>query len=353
MEDNQINSKNIEITRIETKNSLKNSILKTKSSTAVKMKQIKNKRMKTTKNSNLTSLTIDKIYFKTISNKENSSSKKYVSNYVSINKSFLLEAYEKSLTILFDALKLYMKHDLLFFNKLKINFIKNVHNFYQKNKNKLSIIIKTNKSEPASNSKIFTNKKYDSYTGLNNCNNKSYIKPIFGLSNNLGKESSKNNISKSNIELNNKKYNIENKMSLCALMKNKTRTIRPKNNINNIIKNDCNISMLKKFLEFNKNIKNKRNKIVKKNFNNKTDKDINNNYNNKNNISDNIMKINNKIYCNKTINKIPNEVLDKEQKIIEDNDLIIFIKNSLDDNLKNFFDFSYKSFLNEESEREV
>ena len=56
---------------------------------------------------------------------------------------------------------------------------------------------------------------------------------------------------------------------------------------------------------------------------------------------------------NKTINKIPNEVLDKEQKIIEDNDLIIFIKNSLDDNLKNFFDFSYKSFLNEESEREV
>ena len=91
---------------------------------------------------------------------------------------------------------------------------------------KLSIIIKTNKSEPASNSKIFTNKKYDSYTGLNNCSNKSYIKPIFGLSNNLGKESSKNNISKSNIELNNKKYNIENKMSLCALIKNKKVSIR-------------------------------------------------------------------------------------------------------------------------------
>ena len=51
------------------------------------------------------------------------------------------------------------------------------------------------------------------------------------------------------------------------------------------------------------------------------------------------------------INKIP-DAIEKSDEETKDNYLIACIKNSLDDNLKNMFDFSYQSFLNKESERE-
>ena len=51
------------------------------------------------------------------------------------------------------------------------------------------------------------------------------------------------------------------------------------------------------------------------------------------------------------INKIP-DAIEKSDEETKDNYLIACIKNSLDDNLKNMFDFSYQSFLNKDSERE-
>ena len=61
---------------------------------------------------------------------------KNISSYISINKAMLLSAYEESLLILFNNLKIYMKNDISYFYKLKQNFIKNVQIFYQRNKNK-------------------------------------------------------------------------------------------------------------------------------------------------------------------------------------------------------------------------
>ena len=62
------------------------------------------------------------------SKRESTNFIKNISNYITINKSLLLSSYEKSILILFDNLKSYMKNDLIYFNKLKENFIKNVQN---------------------------------------------------------------------------------------------------------------------------------------------------------------------------------------------------------------------------------
>ena len=151
----------------------------------------------------------------TISNTDNANFIKNISNYISFNKSILLSAYEESLLILFDSLKSYMKNDLLFFNSLKETFIKNVQNFYQKNKNNFSFFSKDNKNKNKIKNEEIKIDNYASYkTNLNNNKiisnsnsafhkknkshiNKSISKIISALSNNA--------INKSNISNHNSK----------------------------------------------------------------------------------------------------------------------------------------------------
>ena len=157
---------------------------------------------------------------------------------------------------------------------------------------------------------------------------------------------------------NNKKINkMTHKKSLFSLTKESNETLMQNNTVKNKQKKDLNFSILKYFIEFNKNVRNKRTKTEKRNFSDKTvDKEINwvNNKNkNFNNYTTNINNnINNNIYYNKIINKMPNDNNKNDDEKNKDINLIACIKNSLDDNLKNMFDFSYQSFLNKESERE-
>ena len=128
----------------------------------------------------------------------------------------------------------------------------------------------------------------------------------------------------------------------------------PNNTVKNIVKKDYNLSILKSFIEFNRNVRNKKAKTNENKIINKTNPDSYNNQNNANNNITNINNINNNIYYNKIINNIqniPNDIV-KNDETSKENNLIACIKNSLDDNLKNMFDFSYQSFLNKESERE-
>ena len=351
MKANNKNFKNIENNNI--RNQIKSNLINNIPNTQVKnnnsKKQIKNKRAInyfTINNNN------QNYNSKTINIKENIFSGKKIFDHISINNSLLLAAYENSLLILFDSLKSYMKNDLQFFNNLKESFIntlfsnyikiiiknsikfKNVQNFYQKNKFKLSKIIPNTKNNTF-------HKKNNSH--LNFIINQSSRKTLLCLSNNsLSKSNTSIQTLNNNLPQNNtnKKINrITHKKSLYTLMKGSNRTPSSNNAIKNLIKKDYNynLSILKSFIEFNKN---NRTKTKKNDFGNKTNQDIN--------------KINNysqNINSNEIINKIPN-VIEKNEEETKDNNLIACIKNSLDDNLKNMFDFSYQSFLNKESERE-
>ena len=333
MKANNKNFKNIENNNI--RNQIKSNLINNIPNTQVKnnnsKKQIKNKRATnyfTINNNN------QNYNSKTINIKENIFSGKKIFDHISINNSLLLTAYENSLLILFDSLKSYMKNDLQFFNNLKESFIKNVQNFYKKNKFKLSKII------PNTKNNSFHKKNY---SHVNFIINQSSRKTLLCLSNNsLSKSNTSIQALNNNLPQNNtnKKINrITHKKSLYTLMKGSNRTPSSNNAIKNLIKKDYNynLSILKSFIEFNKN---NRTKTKKNDFGNKTNQDIN--------------KINNysqNINSNEIINKIPN-VIEKNEEETKDNNLIACIKNSLDDNLKNMFDFSYQSFLNKESERE-
>ena len=327
-----------------------------------------------------------------ISNKGNNNLIKNVSNYIYLNKSILLSAYEESLTILFDNLKNYMKNDILYYNTLKDNFIKNVKNIYQKNKNNFSFISTNNKNitkkEEIKIDNYFSSKTYKKNNKMktNSENafhkkNKSHInKSISKIISNISNNSiNKSNISIQNIKsnknlrkediskINKKKESINNKNSLYSLIKASKRHLISNSPIKDKIKKNYKCSMLNNFINFNKKTKKKHSSNNQNYSRFKSEimtngKDINNQLIKKNNstnlkyidkkefnnyISNNI---NNNIYCNNIINKIP-DTINKEKYEIN-NDLINCIKNTLDENLKGIFDFAYESFLNKESERE-
>ena len=346
-------------TQFSKNNAKMNLIPKSNSKNNINTKIIKNKRANNyfniyNKNINCNS--------KTISNQEYKSSLKKNSNYITINKSLLLSAYENSLLILFNTLKLYMKNDVQFFNKIKDNFIKNVQNYYQENKKKLSIIIPNNKNiskknHTKSNSKIAVHKANNSY--MNHPSNKFSSHLLANNSINKSNNSiqtSVTNLKKRNNELCDKKINtVIHKKSLCSLKK-ATKPLMSSNQIKNLIKKDYNLSsILKNYFENNKKTRNINSSNNKKSFNK----------NNKLEENEKNEEIKNKeIICNKNIiencnfninNNIINNIDNNEKKEIKNEknkDLITSIKNSLDENLKKFFDFSYESFLNKETERE-
>ena len=358
-----------------------NNIPKIKTKKDIKIKpKIINKRSNNQINININNQNDN---YKTIANKENTNNIKRISNYISINKSILLSAYEESLLILFETLKAYMKNDIIYFNKIKENFIKNVQNFYQKNKNNFSTIISgykncyknnevkidnyynyksnNNKCKSNTNSKKRFHKKNKSHL------NKSISKILSGLSNNsISRQNS--NINK-NLEIpkNSKKNKtITHKKSLYSLIRG-NKPLISNSPIKDIIKKNYKFSILNNFADFNKKLKkncfipaqngktftsemsNNGNMSIKNKddkISNSHNKDIGDNY--ITNINNNI---NNNIYYNNIISPIPDTL--KNDNYALNKDLITCIKNNLDENLKGIFDFSYESFLNKESEREI
>ena len=297
-----------------------------------------------------------------------------ISKYISINKSLLLSAYEKSILILFENLKSYMKNDLKFFNELKENFIKNVQDFYQKKKYEFSTIpnkmkeeikidnyinyktsININKNsriKSKSNSNITFHKK--NKTHFNN----SMRKFFSGLSYN---SINKSNASIKTLSINNKSKIINNaqknkeithKNSLYSLIKSDKQLIS-NSPIKEITKNNYKFSILNNFIDLKKKNKINSSESTQNGYTIKSEKSNNCSFN-KNDVNNYITNlhnnIHNNIYYNKIISQIPNKT--NSEKYVLSNDLITRIKNSLDENLKGIFDFSYESFLNKETERE-
>lgn len=326
--------------------------------------------------------------FKQFNNNKNNNIINDISKYISINKSLLLLAYEKSILILFENLKLYMKNNLKCFNELKENFIKNVQDIYQKRKKEFSIPNKmkeeikidnyinyktsNNKNsriKTKSNSNITFHKKNKSHY------NNSMRKFFSGLSYN---SINKSNTSIKNSSINNnkiindvKKRNaITHKKSLYSLNKSDKELIS-NSPIKEIAKNNYKYSILNNFIDLKRINKINSSEATQNGYTIKLEKsnngrDIYKNEEEEKNIKENCIfsnnndmnnyitnihnNIHNNIYYNKIISQIPNKT--NSEKYILSNDLITRIKNSLDENLKGIFDFSYESFLNKETERE-
>ena len=255
MKANNKNFKNIENNNI--RNQIKSNLINNIPNTQVKnnnsKKQIKNKRATnylTINNNN------QNYNSKTINIKENIFSGKKIFDHISINNSLLLTAYENSLLILFDSLKSYMKNDLQFFNNLKENFIKNVQKIYQKNKFKLSKMIPKNRNNTKSYTNLTFHKKNNSHLNFI-INNQSSRKSILCIPNNsLSKSNTSIQTLNNNLLQNNKNKKINritHKKSLYTLMKGSNRTPISNNTVKNLIIKDYNLSILKSFIEFNKN----------------------------------------------------------------------------------------------------
>ncbi len=353
--------------------------IKTKKEMKIKPKIFKNKRSNNPINININNQNDD---YKTITSKESTNNIKKISNYISINKSILLSAYEESLLILFETLKSYMKNDIIYFNKIKENFIKNVQNFYQKNKNNFSTIIPSHKNYSKNNEiKIDNYHNYKSNINKfkNNTNsnlrfhkknkshiNKSISKMLSGLSNySLSRQNSNNNKNFEIPKKSKKNKTITHKKSLYSLIRG-NKPLISNSPIKDLIKKNYKFSILNNFVDFNKKIKNNcsipsqngktfASEISNNGINNKNKDENIINSQNKDNGDNHITNINNNInnnfYYNNIISQIPDTI--KNENHSQNKDLITCIKNNLDENLKGIFDFSYESFLNKESEREV
>jgi len=323
-------------------------------------------------------------------NNNNNNIIKDISKYISINKSLLLSAYEKSILILFESLKLYMKNDLKFFNEIKENFIKNVQDFYQKKKYNFSAIPNKTKEEIKIDNYInykTSNNKNSRIKSKSNSNITYHKKNKTHFNNSMRKffsGLSYNSINKSNASIKTSSINNKNKIinnaqknhknSLYSLIKS-DKQYMSNSPIKEIDKNNYKFSILNNFIDLKQKNKINSSESTQNGFtiksekpnngrdiykNEEEEKNINENCSfNKNdvnnyitNIHNNIhnSNIHNNIYYNKIISQIPNK--NNSEKYILSNDLITRIKNSLDENLKGIFDFSYESFLNKETERE-
>ena len=248
------------------------------------------------------------------------------------NNSILLIAYKKGVLELFKDLKLYMKKELHIYNKLKNDFIQNIQKFYNEEKIKGKKIIK-NTSSMNFYLKSYSKKKLIKNNRKSNQLKENLIKNITSnISNQTINKTTVNGISffkninntKTNKNMNRNNNNFKNFLnhnSLYSLMKNNNIIVNSPLKYGNNCKTN---NIIKKIVNFSKNITNKNNKI-NKTLNDKlmSEKENKNNENNK-------------------ISDIPTK----------NSDLIIKIKNSLDDNLKHILNFSYENFLNKESERD-
>ena len=259
------------------------------------------------------------------------------------NINYLLIAYKKGILELFKSLKLYMKKEIYKYNKIKNEFLQNIQKFYNDEKSKENKVIKKNSSL-----KNYCNiKSYSKNKSIKNSRKSNQIKDKFmknissnipnqtqiinQANNNLGISlwSNTNNISNKNNNV--KKRNIiNNNLNFNSFMKHKSLYTLLKSNkmIGNsplkYIDNSNSNNIIKKFIKFSNNISKIKSKENK--------------------------KVNEEIILDKENN------INGQRKIIgrttKNNDLILKIKDSLDDNLKHILNFSYENFLNKESERD-
>ena len=251
------------------------------------------------------------------------------------NINYLLVAYKKGVLELFKELKIYMKKEVYKYNKIKNEFLQNIQKFYNEEKTKdKKIIKKTASSMNYNNIKSYSKKKI-----ITNGRKSNQIKE------DLMKNITSNISSQTQIinKINNNGSNINN----FNYINNKThhKNINKRNKINNNynFKSFVNHKSLYSLLKNNKLLGNsplkymdncKNNNIIKKFIK----------------FSNNISKTKNKEKNeNKKINEENNKIMEKTAK---NNDLLLKIKDSLDDNLKHILNFSYENFLNKESERE-
>lgn len=259
------------------------------------------------------------------------------------NINYLLIAYKKGILELFKSLKLYMKKEIYKYNKIKNEFLQNIQKFYNDEKSKENKVIKKNSSL-----KNYCNiKSYSKNKSIKNSRKSNQIKDKFikNISSNIPNQTQIINQANNNLGI--------------SLWPNTNNISNKNNNVKkrNIINNNLNFNSFMKhkslytLLKSNKMIGNSPLKYIdKSNSNNIIKKFIK--------FSNNISKIKSKE--NKKVNE--EIILDKEnningqRKIIgrttKNNDLILKIKDSLDDNLKHILNFSYENFLNKESERD-
>ena len=259
------------------------------------------------------------------------------------NINYLLIAYKKGILELFKSLKLYMKKEIYKYNKIKNEFLQNIQKFYNDEKSKENKVIKKNSSL-----KNYCNiKSYSKNKSIKNSRKSNQIKDKFmkNISSNIPNQTQIINQTNNNLGI--------------SLWPNTNNISNKNNNVKkrNIINNNLNFNSFMKhkslytLLKSNKMIGNSPLKYIdNSNSNNIIKKFIK--------FSNNISKIKSKE--NKKVNE--EIILDKEnningqRKIIgrttKNNDLILKIKDSLDDNLKHILNFSYENFLNKESERD-
>ena len=259
------------------------------------------------------------------------------------NINYLLIAYKKGILELFKSLKLYMKKEIYKYNKIKNEFLQNIQKFYNDEKNKENKVIKKNSSL-----KNYCNiKSYSKNKSIKNSRKSNQIKDKFmkNISSNIPNQTQIINQANNNLGI--------------SLWPNTNNISNKNNNVKkrNIINNNLNFNSFMKHKSLYTLLKS--NKMI----GNSPLKYINNS--NSNNIIKKFIKFSNNISKIKSKeNKKVNEeiILDKEnningqRKIIgrttKNNDLILKIKDSLDDNLKHILNFSYENFLNKESERD-
>lgn len=330
---------------------------------------------------------------------KNNSNKINISNYIYLNKTLLLSAYEESVSKLFDFLNNYMKNDSETFEKIKKTFIKNVQKFYQRKKDEIS---RTNVNSSGNLYKALIKKNIDcsnknstqnskTNNNVNNEKNKFHRKykshankSISGIFVGLQNNSTNKNISLKrtailNNNAKNKKINhrnkrthslLKNRKSLYTLMR-ESKPLISNSPSKDILNQKYNFSIMNNFISLTKNVVNGSKNINSSNClslqttNFKMNKERNNAENYfvseqsdiNNYIIENISKNSNNIeYYSPNLSNIPKSTnfIDNNENIksSSNNDLIVCIKNSLDDNLKGIFDFSYETFLNKESERD-
>ena len=259
------------------------------------------------------------------------------------NINYLLIAYKKGILELFKSLKLYMKKEIYKYNKIKNEFLQNIQKFYNDEKSKENKVIKKNSSL-----KNYCNiKSYSKNKSIKNSRKSNQIKDKFmkNISSNIPNQTQIINQANNNLGI--------------SLWPNTNNISNKNNNVKkrNIINNNLNFNSFMKHKSLYTLLKS--NKMI----GNSPLKYIDNS--NSNNIIKKIIKFSNNISKIKSKeNKKVNEeiILDKEnningqRKIIgrttKNNDLILKIKDSLDDNLKHILNFSYENFLNKESERD-
>jgi hypothetical protein len=307
------------------------------------------------------------------------------------NSTLLLKAYKKSISELFKTLKAYMNKELYKYDKLKREFLNNIQKYYidekkkekKINKNKILINndVKSYSKKRCKESSRKRNKELNySEIHKNNSGNLTSLNKYINNNNGYDKlirtfkcpNSGKINYTKKNEYSINNKQNNNKAMNRANINISDTSIIQNQNNNN---KKDNNKDYNK---DYNKEENNK--DKDKDNFNSFNDKHkslftlfkTNNNILVKNQIknvyncrNDKIIKKiikynknnseNKKIINNTYIQSIIKNDKDDckvSEKITKSNELISKIKESLDDNLKHIFNFSYENFLNKESERE-